>query len=45
MIRVIQEGCTDDEISETLSIALIVGGSIVIPEMRKAVDNLFKLRE
>lgn len=44
-IRVIQEGCTDDEISETLSIALIVGSWIVIPEMRKAVDDLFKLRE
>jgi len=45
MIRAIQEGCTDDEISETLSIALIVGGSIVIPEIRKTVDDLFKLRE
>jgi len=45
MIRLIQEGCTDDEIGETLSIALIVGGSIVIPEIRKAVDDLFKLRE
>ena len=45
MVRVVQEGCTDEEIGETLSIALIVGGSIVIPEMRKAVDDLFKLRE
>ena len=44
MIRAVQEGCTDDEIAETLSIALIVGGSIVIPEMRRAVDSLFKLR-
>jgi hypothetical protein len=31
--------------SEKISIALIVVGSIVIPEMRKAVDDLFKLRE
>ena len=45
MIRAVQEGCSDDEISETLAIALIVGGSIVIPEMRKAVDTLYKLRD
>ena len=45
MIRVIQEGCTDNEISETSSFALIVGGSIIIPEMRKTVDDLFKLRK
>ena len=45
MVRVVQEGCTDEEMGETLSIALIVGGSIVIPEMRRAVDNLYKLRE
>ena len=44
MIRAVQEGCSDDEIAETLSIALIVGGSIVIPEMRRAVDTLYKLR-
>jgi len=44
-IRAIQEGCSDDEIVETLSISLIVGGSIVIPELRRAVDTLVTLRE
>jgi len=45
MIRVVQEGCTDDEIAETLAIALIVGGSITIPEIRRAVNVLTILRE
>ncbi|MHA1398348.1 MAG: carboxymuconolactone decarboxylase family protein [Candidatus Heimdallarchaeaceae archaeon] len=45
LIRAIQEGCSDDEIVETLSISLIVGGSIVIPELRRAVDTLVALRE
>ncbi len=45
VIRAVQEGCTDDEIAETLSISLIVGGSIVIPEMRRAVNVLSQLRE
>ena len=44
MIRAVQEGCSDDEIAETLTVALIVGGSIVIPEMRRAVDTLYQLR-
>ncbi len=45
MIRAVQEGCSDDEIAETLSVSLIVGGSIVIPEMRRAVSVLSQLRE
>jgi len=45
IIRAVQVGCTDEEIAETLSIAMIVGGSIVVPEMRRAVDTLFQLRE
>ncbi len=45
VVRAVQEGCSDDEIAETLSISLIVGGSIVIPEMRRAVDILYQLRE
>jgi AhpD family alkylhydroperoxidase len=32
-------GLTDAELQETLSIALIVGGSIVIPHLRRAVDD------
>jgi len=45
MIRVVQEGCSDDEIAETLAISLLVGGTIVIPELRRAVDDLVKLKE
>jgi AhpD family alkylhydroperoxidase len=45
MIRVVQEGCTDGEIAETLAIGLIVGGTITVSALRKAVDNLSKLRE
>ncbi|MHA1205904.1 MAG: carboxymuconolactone decarboxylase family protein [Candidatus Heimdallarchaeum aukensis] len=45
IIRAVQVGCTDDEIIEALEIALIVGGSIVIPELRRAVSTLEDLRE
>ena len=45
MIKVVQEGCTDGEIAETLAIGLIIGGTITIPALRKAVDILSKLRE
>ncbi len=45
MIRVVQEGCTDGEIAETLAIGLIVGGTIKVSALRNAVDNLSKLRE
>lgn len=45
IIRAVQEGCTDDEIVETLAIALIVGGSIVIPELRRAIKTLFEVRQ
>jgi AhpD family alkylhydroperoxidase len=31
------EGLSDDEIQEAMSIALVVGGSIVIPHLRRAV--------
>ena len=45
IIRAVQEGATDDEIKETLSIALIVGGSIVIPHLRYAYDLLDQARQ
>ncbi len=44
IIRCVEEGATDDEIVEALSIALLVGGSIVIPHLRRAIDNLDELR-
>jgi AhpD family alkylhydroperoxidase len=45
VIRCIQEGASDAELFEALSIALIVGGSITIPHMRRAVDVLDQCRQ
>jgi AhpD family alkylhydroperoxidase len=39
LIRCREEGATRAEIFETFSIALIVGGSIVIPHMRRGVER------
>ncbi len=42
--RSIQEGATKEELQESFNIALIVGGSIVIPHLRYAfevMENLF----
>lgn len=44
IIRCVEEDATDDEIVEALSIALVVGGSIVIPHLRRAIDRLDELR-
>lgn len=38
-----QEGVTDDEMFDILSVALVVGGSIVIPHLRRAVAFLDEL--
>ena len=40
-----EEGVTREEFFEAFNIALIVGGSIVIPHMRKAVDLLDELSD
>jgi AhpD family alkylhydroperoxidase len=37
-------GCTDNELWETFDIGLIVGGSIVIPHLRRAVEFLDECR-
>jgi AhpD family alkylhydroperoxidase len=39
IIRCAEEGVTRDEVFETMSIGLLVGGSIVIPHLRRAVDR------
>lgn len=44
LVRCAEEGVTDDEFFETFSIGLIVGGSIVIPHLRRAVDRLDEIR-
>lgn len=38
LIRCKEEGVTDSEFQETMSVALIVGGSILIPHLRHAFD-------
>ncbi|MDH5267399.1 MAG: carboxymuconolactone decarboxylase family protein [Candidatus Bathyarchaeota archaeon] len=45
VIRCVQEGVSDMEFLEALNIALIVGGSITIPPIRRAVDILDQCRE
>lgn len=36
----VKVGCTDQELWEALDVALIVGGSIVIPHLRRGVEFL-----
>jgi len=46
--RSIYEGATRDELMESFNIALVVGGSIVIPHLRYAfdvMDELFDLKK
>ena len=45
VIRCREEGVTAEEIFETLSVALVVGGSITIPHLRRAVALLDELEE
>ena len=42
--RCIEEGVTDEELFETFSVGLVVGGSIVIPHLRRAVATVDELR-
>ena len=44
LIQCVAQGCTDEELDEAMHIALIVGGSIVIPHLRHAVETLDLLR-
>jgi len=44
MIRCAELGVSDEEFFETFDIALIVGGSIVIPHLRRAVKTLLEIR-
>jgi AhpD family alkylhydroperoxidase len=45
LIRCVQEDVSDEELFEALNIALIVGGSITIPHLRRAVDMFDRCRE
>lgn len=45
VIRCVQEGVSNEEIFEALNVALVVGGSITIPHIRRAADILDQCRE
>jgi AhpD family alkylhydroperoxidase len=44
LIRCVQEELKDPEIHEAMSIALVVGGSITIPHLRRAFKHLEDIR-
>ena len=44
MVRCVEEGVTDAEFFEALNIALVVGGSITIPHLRRATERLEECR-
>jgi AhpD family alkylhydroperoxidase len=43
LVRCREEGVTDEEFYDACSVALVVGGSIVIPHLRRAVARLEEL--
>jgi len=43
ILRAREEGATRDEVTEALSVALVVGGSILIPHLREAFELLDEL--
>ena len=43
VVRCAEEGVTREQFFETCSIGLVVGGSIVIPHLRRAVDRWSEL--
>jgi AhpD family alkylhydroperoxidase len=44
LIQCINAGWADEELADALNVALIVGGSIVIPHLRHAVETIDLLR-
>lgn len=45
VVRCVHEGVSDAEFFEALNVALVVGGSITIPRIRRAVEILDQCRE
>lgn len=43
IVRCKEEGVSDEEFFEAFGVGLVVGGSIVIPHLRRAVDTLDQL--
>ena len=44
LIRCVEVGWSDEELLDALNVALVVGGSIVIPHLRHAVETIDLLR-
>jgi AhpD family alkylhydroperoxidase len=40
IVRCVEEGVTKDEFLETFNVALVVGGSITIPHIRRAFERM-----
>ena len=45
LVQCREEGWSDEELFEAFSVALVVGGSIVVPHLRRAVDRLDELAQ
>ena len=45
IVQCVKEGWDDESLKEAFNIALIIGGSIVIPHLRHAVESLDLARE
>ena len=45
LIECVNAGYTDEELLDALNVALIVGGSIVIPHLRHAYETMEMLRQ
>jgi AhpD family alkylhydroperoxidase len=45
LIQCVRAGYTDAELHDTLNVALIVGGSIVIPHLRHAYETIALIRQ
>ncbi len=44
LIQCVEAGFSDEELHDALNVALVVGGSIVIPHLRHAVETIDLLR-
>ncbi|MFW9993002.1 MAG: carboxymuconolactone decarboxylase family protein [Candidatus Odinarchaeota archaeon] len=45
IIRCVELGLSEEEFFELMNVALVVGGSIVIPHFRRAVDRFLECKE
>jgi AhpD family alkylhydroperoxidase len=45
LVQCVEAGFTDDELDDAMNVALVVGGSIVIPHLRHAVETVDLLRQ